>query len=344
MELCQTHPEEATKMDANGSTPLHVFLWMNPLMESDSVGRILTQLVACHPAAVTSKDTNGDTPLHIALFVNRDLTSNGFQMLQPLWQAFPNVATLVNREGQMLLHLACRYSPSNVDLLTSLVELNPSAVEKHVRIGERSKRTKHYKRYVDTEVPSPMEPPLRQNSNSSQEDRPQHVIVDGMVHYSDTGYQMRFSDRNATQHRDGAYPVHLLVASPKSTLETLHLVLPKSLHVVDKYGRTPLHVALGNPQVTLQIVTFLVEHDANLLAAQDRAQDLPLHTACRTGVSIEVLQFLAETYPPGISQTNQEGLHPVEVLAASHAQGYEDACRWMAVHKWNLHSQGHSVC
>jgi len=215
IERCKTHPEEATQVDDHGSTPLHVFFWMNSLV-GEMCKKALIKLVACNPEAFMAKDTNGDTPLHVAFYLNRNM-SEVYDLDFPA-----KAAEIANLEGQYLIHMACRYNPSCLELIKRLIELNPNALQVKTRVGQLSNRSTAYKRYVDTEVPSPMEPPVDpSNSLSNNEPRQRylHFIMDGMVHYSSSmGYNMRFSDRVTNQTRDGAYPIHLALGHHIATL------------------------------------------------------------------------------------------------------------------------------
>lgn len=104
------------------------------------------------------------------------------------------------------------------------------------------------------------------------------------------------------------------------------------LQLSDKLGHTPLHLAVMNKnKASLNVVKYLISKNDVALQKSDVNGDLPLHLAGKVGVSSDIIEFIAISYPAALHVKNKDGLHPVEVIINSHNDGYKDVCRWMAM-------------
>jgi hypothetical protein len=67
---------------------------------------------------------------------------------------------------------------------------------------------------------------------------------------------------------------------------------------------------LGTDDV-VEIVVFLVSQNPALLSARDRDGSLPLHVACRRGVSFNIVQSLVALYEASIKSLTPQGDLPL---------------------------------
>lgn len=118
-------PELAVALDAHGSTPLHIYL-ANPHPDPDAVRALLK----ASPPDIS--DYHGDTILHIAAS-NPTMDSD---LLKDVLMATPNAISKANREGLLPLHMACRFAAQNVDAIRMLVEANPDAIHKRIKVSD----------------------------------------------------------------------------------------------------------------------------------------------------------------------------------------------------------------
>jgi ankyrin repeat protein len=117
--------DEAHNLDDHGSTPLHIACWNNPPLDA------VRALMGAHPQGLASKDVHGDTPLHIA--VSNPATS--VELVRALVEECPEATNIVNREGLMPLHSACRYSPMNDEIISIILEANVPAAKHRIKVS-----------------------------------------------------------------------------------------------------------------------------------------------------------------------------------------------------------------
>ena len=77
-------------------------------------------------------------------------------------------------------------------------------------------------------------------------------------------------------------------------------VYPQSVREENNVGRTSLHVAAeytAHSQIPFEVLQFLVEKWPEGLKVADKRGEVPLHRACYSGASLEMIQYLVERYP-----------------------------------------------
>jgi len=143
-----------------------------------------------------------------------------------------------------------------------------------------------------------------------------HVIVDGRRRMSANTTDLRFQAADQ-QIRDGAYPLHMAIASKssKTVVEMIMRAAPEVLRMTNKHGETPLHVAIAVDADT-EIVELLLHNkeDLKALAMADKIHgNLPLHLAaihgCRDGVAV----LLLTEYPGAVKVKNADGKTPLDL-------------------------------
>lgn len=156
--------------------------------------------------------------------------------------------------------------------------------------------------------------PKRKPSLDKRDD--DHPIVDATRRLSIKSTDLKFEDASH-QIRDGAYPLHMAVAS-KASKVVVEMVMngaPDVLTMTNKFGETPLHVAMAVGADT-EIVELLLhrKEDLGALAMADKVHgNLPLHLAaihgCRDGVAL----LLMTEYPGAVKVKNNDGKTPLDL-------------------------------
>jgi ankyrin repeat protein len=115
------------------------------------------------------------------------------------------------------------------------------------------------------------------------------------------------------QTRDGAYPLHIAIHSGASLpiLELLIQQAPEVLTKTNKFGETPLHLALKKGSQNEPVVDFLLQSDTLATEARDDKGNLPIHNAAAFGCLPNVAKSLIKLRPEVIHEVNKEGLTPM---------------------------------
>jgi ankyrin repeat protein len=126
------------------------------------------------------------------------------------------------------------------------------------------------------------------------------------------------------QTRDGSYPLHMAVSN-RSSLEVIELLItaaPEVVHLINKYGETPLHLALRGRVAEEKVIEMLLDADDNALALEMPERfcgNLPLHLAVVDGASLSIVVQLLTRFPHAVRVPNTDGDLPISL-----ARGDED--------------------
>jgi ankyrin repeat protein len=146
-----------------------------------------------------------------------------------------------------------------------------------------------------------------------------HIPMDpsgGMT--SKTCVDLHF-DAIRSQVRDGAYPLHMAIVAgaPLDVVEMLIKEASDILLETNKFGETPLHLALKH-HVDDVIVEVMLQCGPKAVYMCDNAHgNTPVHTAAMMGCSVHVAKGLLETWQDAIHQMNLDGLTPLEVAISA---------------------------
>ena len=127
LERCETHSEEALRVDDHLSTPLHICMWNDPPLS------VVQALVQCNPHAAARQDAYGNTPLHIALYQRGN--DIDVEIVKCFLNTAPHIAELADKEGMLPLHAACRHCPKNKYVINMLIHTFPRALRTHIKVS-----------------------------------------------------------------------------------------------------------------------------------------------------------------------------------------------------------------
>jgi len=105
-----------------------------------------------------------------------------------------------------------------------------------------------------------------------------------------------------------SYPLHMVISSgaPKRVLEILIKEAPEVASKTDKFRQNCLNLAVKNEGTSepyqenhriLDAVKLFHSLDKSQAKTSDKTSQLPLHTACEVGCSIDVAILLVRAYP-----------------------------------------------
>jgi ankyrin repeat protein len=92
-----------------------------------------------------------------------------------------------------------------------------------------------------------------------------HSIVGGVARSGMSYVDLRFQLLDE-QVRDGSYPLHMASMSKNTTVSVIRMLLdaaPEVITWINKYGDTPLHVALASG-ASSDVIQTLMAHDTKM--------------------------------------------------------------------------------
>lgn len=288
--LSQHFPIQASMVDDNGSTPLHLICWGNPELGA------LGALIKARSQAVLEKDVYGNTPLHIAA----SHPSTTEEVMACLLQACPDAASVKNKEGLMPLHMACRHAPQNEPVIALLVEVYPSALRTRTKMGQ---------------LVSP-----RKKKVAPADPNNQHFVTD-LAGKSRLSPSLALENILSHQIRDGSYPLHMAIEKG-TTRSILNLMLQEDIDILEfqnKRGETPLHIALAKNESD-EVIELLLKtpNVLSLLKTKDKTfGNLPIHTGATYGCKKDTMEYLLWQYPLSIFAKNNSGHTPLDLAQES---------------------------
>lgn len=148
----------------------------------------------------------------------------------------------------------------------------------------------------------------------------QHLVMEGSPRrgsYGTSNIDLRF-EAIGEQERDGSYPLHMAVVN-RSSLHVLDMLInagPEVVHCTNKYGETPLHLALRTYPLDDETVELLLQADDEnqaLMVADHRGGNLPIHLALMNNASLSIVVQLLTRFPHAVRVTNKDGQLPIDL-------------------------------
>lgn len=112
----------------------------------------------------------------------------------------------------------------------------------------------------------------------------------------------------------GRTPLHKACGldAPAVVVQSLLRAYPEASTIVGTTMMNPLHITCSSPHASVHVVRILLdEGDPIQTSMRDVDGDTPLHTACRCGAPIDVLEALLRADPSIVNERDYEGLTPL---------------------------------
>ncbi|GKY99362.1 hypothetical protein MPSEU_000891000 [Mayamaea pseudoterrestris] len=112
----------------------------------------------------------------------------------------------------------------------------------------------------------------------------------------------------------GRTPLHMACEhdAPAVVIQSLLKAHPDASIKTGSSNMTPLHITCSSSDASVHVIRVLLElGSTGQCGLQDLDGDTPLHTACRCGASLDVLEVLVQAYPGAVHQRDYEGLTPL---------------------------------
>lgn len=145
----------------------------------------------------------------------------------------------------------------------------------------------------------------------------------------------------------GATVLHLLCRKPPAPMELLRAVLnlfPEAVRVQERlYLATPLHILVWTSQRTSGKVELLLQYmKPEDLELRNRFGGTPLHSACGSQASLQVIQRIVQKNPSIVSAKNYEYSHTaLTALWHSHLQSIQGHMQIARILKGDEVHEGH---
>lgn len=113
---------------------------------------------------------------------------------------------------------------------------------------------------------------------------------------------------------EGRTPLHMACEhdAPAVVIQSLLKAYPDASVQIGSSNMTPLHITCSSQDASVNVIRVLLELGNNAQCSlRDVDGDTPLHTACRCGASLDVLEVLIQANPQAVHQRDLEGLTPL---------------------------------
>ncbi len=295
--LLEYFPNAVRYADENeiGRLPLH------NICENKNVTLGMVQLlVDAYPKSLRHEDNTGMVPLH-TLCGNYDLDDEvGLEILKLLIEKCPGALRHAARKGSLPLHLAAM--TQSPEFCRTLIEAYPGSERMTTGTGKL-----------------PFHLACQYNTVAT-------------VKYL---YQLHPESVHVATN-NGAYPIQCTIilglknrSNLKDGIEVVKFLLDCNPDALSSTGETPLHVACGNENVTLNMVQLLIDAFPDSLRHEDDKGLMPLHTLCNNKnlddeVAVDILKLLLERCPESVRHAARNGNLPIHIAARYHSP---DFCR-----------------
>lgn len=145
-------------------------------------------------------------------------------------------------------------------------------------------------------------------------------MVDAAARAAMDAVELHFDALREGEKRDGAYPLHMAIASgaSKTVLEALILEAEDVGQMTNKFGETPLHVAVSKRTKEDDVVDLVLTGCYGAACLPDKKnKNLPLHVAVMHGCSLYVAKRLLATFPMAAQQRNVNKKRALELAIAA---------------------------
>ena len=342
-DILQADTSICSKQDARGRLPLHYILESRKVMDStkdelESIAEIVELLLGIYPdGAMVSENQSNRLPLHIACnsmsLFKSERTCN--RVIRALIEAHPDSLRHFDDEyGCIPLHFLCKMASPD-KCMSKIIKVMLLASPETALLRDRQDRVAlHYatkqiflcKESIsvllacnpeaamikDSSGQLPIHYALmeRKNYNRSQK----HICAD--MNQGEVIKELLLSYRRGARVKDmnGLLPLSLACRNnaPYSVVAQLIDSFPQASKESDSDNRLPLHWACHNKDVSeLVVEELLLQHKDGILQEESKYGLLPLHVACRAGVSEAVVSLLLSACQKAARMVDDSGSLPL---------------------------------
>jgi len=336
--LVEAFPDSVHEHDNNDQLPLHVAC----LYSSDCGLPVIQFLVESDRATISTRDSQGQMPLHVACAMNEwgDLPS--LPIVQFLYDAYPQAAREVQKEGYTPLRLLCEGTKS-LPVASFLVQACPESVA----IVDSSGRTPLHLLCEDTDYIGSdignregnleliklivQECPEALEAKDKRHRTPLHVAVERLepsVNCVRWLAERCCSILEANNNQGSGTPLHVFCGDiaadydNETILECLEAlaISEKAVTSTDRKGRTPFHVLCSNG-ASREYLEILLKKYAGLAEMRDNKGRIPLHLAVEAAADPrrdeeffhKTISSLLDIFPEAVQVADSDGKTPLEV-------------------------------
>lgn len=287
--LIDLNPSLVKARNNDGWLPLHMacyecnFNWENA-NENGNVDTIM-YLLEIYPESIDIATATKEYPLNLlvdCIGMNEDNENEAVVLVQFLLKHDGGAVSAPDIDGNLPLHYAC--SVGQLAIVKPLFNAHPDAIFLQNNEGKTPLYAARFLNRVD------------------------------VVQYLETQLDFQCQALDDQELDDnGQLPIHRVLQDRLASEGVIKLMVaayPASVHVADKQGCTPLHLACRYRD--LNIVKCLVDEDDSL-AALDTRGNLPLHYACLGG-KLDIVNYISGRCPDGVSLQNTKRKLPIELL------------------------------
>eukprot|EP00579_Thalassiosira_antarctica_P015115 CAMPEP_0201944838 /NCGR_PEP_ID=MMETSP0903-20130614/53596_1 /ASSEMBLY_ACC=CAM_ASM_000552 /TAXON_ID=420261 /ORGANISM="Thalassiosira antarctica, Strain CCMP982" /LENGTH=944 /DNA_ID=CAMNT_0048487893 /DNA_START=264 /DNA_END=3100 /DNA_ORIENTATION=- len=287
--LLHAWPEATRSRDDRDSywkLPIHIFCQVYRKMDETTSLGILILLVITDPQTVEEPDRYGELPIHSVLRHSK----KSLEFCKILISAFPDSMRVETDNGELPIHLACRYG--HLDTVKYLSKLHPDSVRVGTRNGEL---------------------PIHEACGGRLE----------IVKYLSELYP----DSVRVGTDDGALPIHLVcIYGHLETVKYLLELYPESITMRDQEGYSPLHRAASNcKEKAGEVIRFLLSRDSTCASMVTATHTflplgLPLHVA-GYHLNLDAVQLLFDAHPEAICVNDGNGRTLLDIAGMPRLRG-----------------------
>ena len=299
-------PEEVAHLASSGEYPLQLAL---RLKASSSV---VLGLLRTYPSAASAKNHMGNTSLHLFLSNIAEFDKK-LTIFNALLSATEKSVSESNKDGEMPLHIAARYSDITCEdsditnvaehVIRALIDIHPQALQKSnfngnlpLHICLQKNVSLNVFMLIFNEYPDAI------HHISSDGRHPLRIALQNSCSLDVVRKVIELTGDNVSGAEGSGSALHIALKY-KAAEEVLLDIIERNtetLKKVDNQGCLPLHLALKlvdtNPSITLKVIKSLLDHYDSAGGVPFRGL-YPLQFALDRNMGVEIISALSACYP-----------------------------------------------
>jgi ankyrin repeat protein len=273
--LLELRPLALAEQDAWGKTPLACACAYHN--QDNDVNQLAVVRRLIDSTRIRKTDRAGMLPLHIAC-----QNGAGLDCLHLLLDAYPVAIKMGDKNGRLPLHAACTNPKTEPQVLAFLIQAYPDALKTFDKTGSL----------------------------------PLHLSIQRRLPTRTVLYIMSMAEGAARTKEASSqmYALHMACRAnaDESLIERLIQVYPEAIDAVDVEGNTFFHAACRNKAMDIDFVQLLLDKCSYQIMKQcNKDGCLPLHIACQSRLSYDVIALMVEYYPQGLMAVDTKGNTPL---------------------------------